>query len=60
MRDLNYETASLFFIILEVILGLGGVSVALSPSTMPLATVVAAFAIPAILIWWGLILLKKN
>lgn len=49
-----------FLIILGVILGLGGVSVALSPSTMPLATVIGAFAIPAILIWWGLILLKKN
>jgi hypothetical protein len=47
-------------ILLGIILGFGGLSVASQPSVMPIATVMGAFAVPALLIWWGIILIKKN
>jgi hypothetical protein len=42
------------------VLGLVGISIAMKPSVMPLATVTGALAIPALLIWWGVILVKKK
>lgn len=47
-------------IALGLLFGIGGFTVAMRPSTMPIATVIGAFAIPSILIWWGIILIKKN
>lgn len=46
-------------ILLGIALGIAGISIALAPSTMPLATVLGAFAVPILLIWWGTLLLKK-
>lgn len=41
-------------------LGIGGFYVASKPSTMPIATVIGAFAVPLLLLWWGLILLRSS
>jgi hypothetical protein len=36
-----------------------GFSTASQPSVMPIATVLGAFAIPALFFWWGLILYRS-
>lgn len=39
--------------------GFFAIGVASKPSVMPIATVVGAFAIPALFFWWGLILYRS-
>ncbi len=55
MKILGYA-----LILTGVVLGFGGISVAMQPSVMPIATVIGAFAVPALLIWWGIILVKRS
>jgi hypothetical protein len=43
----------------SAILTMGGISTALKPSVMPIATVLGAFAFPALFFWWGLILYRS-
>jgi hypothetical protein len=45
---------------LALALGIGGFYVASKPSTMPIATIIGAFAIPLLLLWWGLILFRSS
>jgi hypothetical protein len=51
---------AIFFFILSGIFAAGGLSVAARPSTMPIATVAGAFALPALFLWWGTILVKRS
>lgn len=55
MKILGYA-----LILIGALLGLVGISIAMKPSVMPIATVAGALAIPALLIWWGFILVKKK
>ncbi len=52
--------AAIIFFILGVALGLGGIKVASEPSVSPIATVIGAFALPSLFIWWGIILWNKS
>lgn len=45
---------------LSFILAIAGFSVASKPSAIPIATVLGAFAIPALLFWWGTILYRSS
>jgi hypothetical protein len=54
-KILSYVLFSLSFV-----LTIAGFSVASKPSVMPIASVMGAFAIPALLFWWGLILYKSS
>lgn len=60
MDKLAYKRLAILFFILSGIFAAGGLSVAARPSTMPIATVAGAFALPALFLWWGRILLKRS
>ncbi len=51
--------AAIILFILGIAFGLGGLKVASEPSISPLATVLGAFALPTLFIWWGIICWKK-
>jgi hypothetical protein len=44
---------------LSVFGGFLAIGIASKPSVMPIATVMGAFAIPALLFWWALILYRS-
>jgi len=43
-----------------VLLGIGGAATAMKPSIYPIATIIGAFAIPALLIYAGWVLVQKK
>jgi hypothetical protein len=57
-KQIKTILAFILFVI-SAILTLGGISTALKPSVMPIATVLGAFAFPALFFWWGLILYRS-
>jgi hypothetical protein len=50
---------SIVCFIIAILLGIGGLIVASKPSASPIATVMGAFALPALFAWWGVILHKR-
>jgi len=51
--------ASITCFIIGALLAIGGFINAFKPSISPIITVIGSFALPAIFIWWGVILHKK-
>jgi hypothetical protein len=60
---MNNQQKLILSYLLFAISGLSGLlalNVATKPSVMPIATVMGAFAIPALFFWWGLILYRSS
>ncbi len=51
--------ASIACFVIGILLAIGGFINASKPSVSPIVTVIGSFALPAIFIWWGVILHKK-
>lgn len=58
--NLGSKPIGAVFIVLGVLLGIGGLSVAMQPSPYPLVTVIGAFAIPALFLVTGYRLSKRG
>jgi hypothetical protein len=50
---------SILFFLIGGVLAVGGAIQASKPSISPLVTVIGAFTLPALFIWWGLICHKR-
>jgi hypothetical protein len=51
--------ASIACFVIGTLLAIGGFINASKPSVSPIVTVIGSFALPAIFIWWGVILHKR-
>ena len=50
---------SVLCFIIGVVLGIGGFINASKPSVVPIVTVVGSFVLPALFIWWGVLLHRR-
>lgn len=50
---------SIVCFVIAVLLAIGGMINASKPSISPIVTVIGSFVLPAIFVWWGVILRRK-